>query len=299
MHVVKRTAHGRTGVGQADEDDLRLHAKVLGARVQRRLQRVAWVQAAAHTLTPCQIKGLVRLQVFIEAFENVKAGSYKVSLCRHACKGWHAAHPAHMFTSCQTKRSENLIARPLLLRLTACIICSKLVDLSSDAADWETLNDDEKQFISHILAFFAACLHGSLKSAEAFVQRRRARLLGLCHTHSGMPPAAGMRMPVLASASSRSHMNACAQSGHFQKFCSVCLGGRQLSGQPDCTCSQHLQPATEDDSSQVSQAALARSTCSSMDLNTTSTRHVRPSQSTGPSKAHIQRAKVLAPACDA
>ena len=30
------------------------------------------------------------------------------------------------------------------------------MDLSSDAADWETLNDDEKHFISHILAFFAA-----------------------------------------------------------------------------------------------------------------------------------------------
>lgn len=30
------------------------------------------------------------------------------------------------------------------------------MDLSSDAADWETLNDDERHFISHILAFFAA-----------------------------------------------------------------------------------------------------------------------------------------------
>ena len=38
----------RTGVGQADEDDLRLHAKVLGARIQRRLERVPRVQAAAH-----------------------------------------------------------------------------------------------------------------------------------------------------------------------------------------------------------------------------------------------------------
>lgn len=47
----------RTGVGQADEDDLRLHAKVAGARVQRRLERVARVQAAAHTFTPCQSQG--------------------------------------------------------------------------------------------------------------------------------------------------------------------------------------------------------------------------------------------------
>ena len=45
----------RTGVGQADKDDLRLHAKVLGARVQRRLERVARVQAAAHIVMPCQI----------------------------------------------------------------------------------------------------------------------------------------------------------------------------------------------------------------------------------------------------
>ncbi|KAK9820186.1 hypothetical protein WJX72_007258 [[Myrmecia] bisecta] len=30
------------------------------------------------------------------------------------------------------------------------------VDLSSDAADWETLSSDEKHFVSHILAFFAA-----------------------------------------------------------------------------------------------------------------------------------------------
>ena len=30
------------------------------------------------------------------------------------------------------------------------------VDLSSDAADWETLTADEKHFVSHILAFFAA-----------------------------------------------------------------------------------------------------------------------------------------------
>ncbi|KAJ3135216.1 Ribonucleotide-diphosphate reductase (RNR), small subunit [Physocladia obscura] len=30
------------------------------------------------------------------------------------------------------------------------------VDLSKDAADWEKLNDDEKYFVSHVLAFFAA-----------------------------------------------------------------------------------------------------------------------------------------------
>jgi ribonucleoside-diphosphate reductase subunit M2 len=30
------------------------------------------------------------------------------------------------------------------------------VDLGSDAKDWEKLTDDERHFISHILAFFAA-----------------------------------------------------------------------------------------------------------------------------------------------
>lgn len=30
------------------------------------------------------------------------------------------------------------------------------VDLSKDQTDWETLKPDEKRFISHILAFFAA-----------------------------------------------------------------------------------------------------------------------------------------------
>ena len=37
-----------------------------------------------------------------------------------------------------------------------CCGTAEEVDLSGDAADWETLNDDEKHFISHILAFFAA-----------------------------------------------------------------------------------------------------------------------------------------------
>ena len=30
------------------------------------------------------------------------------------------------------------------------------VDLSKDQADWEQLNDDERYFVSHVLAFFAA-----------------------------------------------------------------------------------------------------------------------------------------------
>lgn len=30
------------------------------------------------------------------------------------------------------------------------------VDLSKDTADWEKLNDDERYFISRVLAFFAA-----------------------------------------------------------------------------------------------------------------------------------------------
>ena len=30
------------------------------------------------------------------------------------------------------------------------------MDLSNDSADWQKLSDDEKHFISHILAFFAS-----------------------------------------------------------------------------------------------------------------------------------------------
>ncbi len=30
------------------------------------------------------------------------------------------------------------------------------MDLGSDLQDWETLNDGEKHFVSHVLAFFAA-----------------------------------------------------------------------------------------------------------------------------------------------
>ena len=30
------------------------------------------------------------------------------------------------------------------------------VDLSKDMADWESLTDDERYFVSHVLAFFAA-----------------------------------------------------------------------------------------------------------------------------------------------
>ena len=37
-----------------------------------------------------------------------------------------------------------------------CCGTAEEVDLSGDAAAWETLNDDERHFISHILAFFAA-----------------------------------------------------------------------------------------------------------------------------------------------
>ena len=47
----------RTGVRQADEDDLRLHAEVGGARVQRRLEGIARVQAAAH-VQKCQMSVL-------------------------------------------------------------------------------------------------------------------------------------------------------------------------------------------------------------------------------------------------
>lgn len=35
-------------------------------------------------------------------------------------------------------------------------IAAEEVDLGNDAKDWEKLNDDERHFISHILAFFAA-----------------------------------------------------------------------------------------------------------------------------------------------
>lgn len=44
--------------------------------------------------------------------------------------------------------------------LTSCYACcasaAEEVDLSNDFADWQGLTPDEKHFISHILAFFAA-----------------------------------------------------------------------------------------------------------------------------------------------
>ena len=36
------------------------------------------------------------------------------------------------------------------------MIIAEEVDLSADLKHWESLNDGEKHFISHILAFFAA-----------------------------------------------------------------------------------------------------------------------------------------------
>ena len=37
----------------------------------------------------------------------------------------------------------------------SCLPAAEEVDLGSDVADWETLTEDEKHFVSHILAFFA------------------------------------------------------------------------------------------------------------------------------------------------
>ena len=37
-----------------------------------------------------------------------------------------------------------------------CFLAAEEVDLSNDFADWQGLTPDEKHFISHILAFFAA-----------------------------------------------------------------------------------------------------------------------------------------------
>lgn len=45
----------------------------------------------------------------------------------------------------------NLHSIPLLL-----LFAAEEVDLSSDLVHWESLNDDERHFVSHILAFFAA-----------------------------------------------------------------------------------------------------------------------------------------------
>ena len=80
----------RTGVGQADEDDLWLHAKVLGARVQRRLERVPRVQAAAHMLTPCQIL----YQIF-----GCSPGLYHASGHAHAlrCAEYFVCRSNHLF----------------------------------------------------------------------------------------------------------------------------------------------------------------------------------------------------------
>ncbi len=38
----------------------------------------------------------------------------------------------------------------------ACIWTAEEIDLSQDLADWDRLNDDERHFIKHVLAFFAA-----------------------------------------------------------------------------------------------------------------------------------------------
>jgi len=38
----------------------------------------------------------------------------------------------------------------------ACIWTAEEIDLSQDLVDWEKLNDDERHFIKHVLAFFAA-----------------------------------------------------------------------------------------------------------------------------------------------
>jgi len=38
----------------------------------------------------------------------------------------------------------------------ACIWTAEEIDLGEDLRDWETLNDDERHFIKHVLAFFAA-----------------------------------------------------------------------------------------------------------------------------------------------
>ena len=39
---------------------------------------------------------------------------------------------------------------------SSCLSAAEEVDLSSDYTDWMKLNDDEKHFVSHILAFFAS-----------------------------------------------------------------------------------------------------------------------------------------------
>ena len=40
--------------------------------------------------------------------------------------------------------------------MRAMLAAAEEVDLSNDYADWQNLTPDEKHFISHILAFFAA-----------------------------------------------------------------------------------------------------------------------------------------------
>ena len=40
-------------------------------------------------------------------------------------------------------------------RAVACFWTEEEVDLSKDVGDWERLNDDERHFIEHVLAFFA------------------------------------------------------------------------------------------------------------------------------------------------
>ena len=45
---------------------------------------------------------------------------------------------------------------PLVLRPPPSATAAEEVDLGNDMQDWEKLNDQERHFISHVLAFFAA-----------------------------------------------------------------------------------------------------------------------------------------------
>lgn len=56
-------------------------------------------------------------------------------------------------SSCQQRGFVNN-RDPRLKR--SCLSTAEEVDLSSDYTDWMKLNDDEKHFVSHILAFFAS-----------------------------------------------------------------------------------------------------------------------------------------------
>ena len=59
--------------------------------------------------------------------------------------------------TCAGSRARQVTGRSLQLLIMCSVLCSVVqVDLSKDLKHWESLKDEERYFISHVLAFFAA-----------------------------------------------------------------------------------------------------------------------------------------------